>query len=249
MRRQAFYWTYLVIAIVLTMYGGFSVFYSAAHHKDIPDYGVILLIVGGAMFVVFFILFIISLFQRKKEPKNPKVVEAQTEETIIEEISDVEELKEELESEEEVESEVEIIPVTKSLRDDDDDFEPVVRPRRFGGSAYIKQVGYGPVLRVENENILDMRSNTYYRIEGNMVKRSGGGPVYEISGNRIKEAFGSYLYEISGSNINKTYGGYFASISDSYIQTVDLSERYEISGELNLSQKLAVVALLFGSRL
>lgn len=43
-----------------------------------------------------------------------------------------------------------------------------------------------------------------------------------------------------------SYGGYFASISDGYIQVHDLSEKYEISGDLNLEQKLAVVALLFG---
>ena len=189
MRKQSFYWTYLVIAIVLIMYGGFSIIYNINHHKDIPDYGVILLIVGVVMFVIFLILFFISLFQKKKEASKPKVVETHIEETVIEEIPEAEEPQEE----QEIEEEDEPTPVVANHQKDDD-YEPVRPIRRFGGSAYIKQVGYGSVLRVENENILDMRSNTYYHIEGNMVKRSGSGPVFEISGNRIKEEFGSYLY-------------------------------------------------------
>ncbi|MBO4541521.1 MAG: hypothetical protein J5736_06060 [Bacilli bacterium] len=120
-------------------------------------------------------------------------------------------------------------------------------PRFLGGSAYINKVGYGPVLRVEEEEILDMRSNAYYRIEGKQVKRLGSGPVYEISGNRIRLAFGGYLYEISGETVNKVFGGYFASFSGGYLQTFDLKEKYEISGSLSLQQKLAVVALLFGT--
>lgn len=108
-----------------------------------------------------------------------------------------------------------------------------------------KKVGYGPVLRVEEDEILDMRSNTYYRTDGNIVKRSSSGPVYEISGNRIRSAFGSYLFEISGGSVYKTFGGFYASISGGYLQTYDLSEKYEISGSLSIKQQLAVVALLF----
>ena len=92
-----------------------------------------------------------------------------------------------------------------------------------------------------------MRSNTYYVIEGNMVKMRGQGPIYEISGSRIRDAFGGYLYEISGSSVNKTFGGFFASIESGYLQTHDLKVKYEIPSSLNMKQKLAIVALLFGS--
>ncbi len=92
-----------------------------------------------------------------------------------------------------------------------------------------------------------MRSNTYYRIEGNMVNRSGSGPVYEISGNRIREAFGSYLFELSGSNLNKIYGGFYASISGGLLKVYDLSEQYEIPTSLNRKQILVIAALLFGN--
>ena len=39
-----------------------------------------------------------------------------------------------------------------------------------GGSGYVKKIGEGPILRISNKEILDMRSNTYYRIEDNYVK-------------------------------------------------------------------------------
>ena len=112
--------------------------------------------------------------------------------------------------------------------------------------AYIKKVGYGPILRVSEEQILDMRSNTYYTIDGNIVKQNGYGPVYEIRGNMIKKAFGSYLYEISGSNVSKVYGGYYASFSGHYLQLNDLSEKYEFTDSLSLKQNLVVIAIIFG---
>ena len=113
-------------------------------------------------------------------------------------------------------------------------------------TVYVKQVGYGPLLRVEGDRIIDMRSNTYYRLENNMLMQDGYGPVFEIRGNQIKNAFGGYLYEISGSNINKTFGGFYASISGNYITLFDLSIKYEMTNQLSKKQLLAVVALLFG---
>ena len=113
-------------------------------------------------------------------------------------------------------------------------------------TVYVKQVGYGPLLRVEGNRILDMRSNTYYRIENNIVNQEGYGPVFEIRGNQIKNAFGGYLYELSGSNINKVFGGFYASISGNYITLYDLSIKYETTDSLSKSQILAVAALLFG---
>ena len=125
---------------------------------------------------------------------------------------------------------------------------PACAPKRSDeGTIYVKRLGYGPVLRIEGDEILEMRSNTYYRIEGNYVKRSGGGPAFEISSNRIKSAYGSGLYEISGDNVSKTFGGHYAGFSGNRLQTNDLREQYECTGSLNLRQKLTVVALLFGS--
>lgn len=113
-------------------------------------------------------------------------------------------------------------------------------------TSYVKLVGYGPVLRVEGNRIVDMRSNTYYRIEENVVMQDGAGIRYEIRGNQIKDAFGSYLYEISGSNINKVFGGFYASISGNYITVYDLSSKYEMTDSLSKKQILVVAALLFG---
>lgn len=239
MRRQYFYWTYLVTALVISVYGGYIVFYNLNNKKDVPVLGLVFFIAGIVLLLIYLILFIVSFTQKKNRPINNEVVEVKEKE---------EEIKPEIKEEPKPEVKEEPKPRVASSPRRDIEYRSVRKiSRPVGGSAYIKRVGYGPVLRVEEEEILDMRTNSYYRIEGNMVKRSGGGPVFEISGNSIRAAFGSYLYEISGNNINKTYGGYFASISGGYIQTYDLQEKYEISGQLSLRQQLAVVALLFGT--
>ena len=236
MRRQSFVWTFLVLAIVLTAYGGYAVINAVVKQENIPVLGLVFLIIGSAMLVLFLILLVISLFQKKNKPViNEAVEQIEMEKEPIEEKTD------------------EIKPVSlnkpseRTYRNDVTYERQSSSSRSYLGSAYINKVGHGPVLRAEEEQILDMRSNTYYRLEGNMVKMSGSGPVFEISGNRIKAAFGGYLYEISGGSINKIYGGYFASISGGYIQTYNLSEKYEISGSLTLKQQLAVVAILFGT--
>lgn len=233
MRRQYFAWTYLVLAIVLTAYSGYSIIYNINHQKDVPVLGIVFLTIGGVMLALFLILFIISAFQKKKTP----VMDVTNEPEKVEEV--VVEKKEEEEP-----ASVEK-PRPKTYQKDVTYQSNRTVSRSYGGSAYIKKVGYGPVLRVEEDEILDMRSNTYYRIDGNIVKRSGSGPVYEISGNRIRSAFGSYLFEISGGSVYKTFGGFYASISGGYLQTYDLAEKYEISGSLSIKQQLAVVALLF----
>ena len=124
-------------------------------------------------------------------------------------------------------------------------YERVSYSRYDVDDIYVKKVGYGPVLRVSGNRVLDMRSNTYYHIQGNMVHQDGGGPAFEINGSKIRSAFGGYLYEISGSNINKVFGGFYASISGNYITIHDLSEKYETTGTLNKNQILVVAALLF----
>ena len=243
MRRQHFAWTYLVFALVITIYGSWAVFYNLGKQKEVPILGWIMFILGTTMLVVFLILLLISVIQRKKNPPQPEPKKETLEEQVLEEI------KEEKEEESEVIEEVEPKETFVPRSDTEYRSTPTGTVRRSsfnGGSAYISRVGYGPVLRVTNDEILDMRSNTYYRIDDDMVKKLGSGPVFEISGNRIRDAFGGYLYEISGNNINKVFGGYYASIEGGYLQTHDLQQRYEISGHLNLAQQLAVVAILFG---
>ena len=146
----------------------------------------------------------------------------------------------------------EIPPTNPTLKEEKEERAPKTRARYnsssdyFVSTVYVKQVGYGPLLRVEGNRILDMRNNIYYRIENNMVTQEGYGPVFEIRGNQIKDAFGGYLYELSGSNINKVYGGFYASISGNYITLYDLSVKYETTDSLSKRQILAVAALLFG---
>ena len=238
MRRQHFEWTFVVTGLVLTIYGAYSVIYNHMQGRDIPILGLVFLIVGVALLLVYLVLAVITIFQRKhKKVAQPDIcetteVEEKKEEPQVEEPPVVaEKPSPELEY---TQREKSTYTRNKSIYDFD------------GGSGYVSKVGFGPVLRVENERILDMRSNTYYCIEGNLVKELGSGPVFEISGNRIRLAFGGYLYEISGSNVNKTYGGFYASFNGNYLQTHDLREKYEMPSNLNMKQKLAVVALLFG---
>ena len=238
MRRQYFNWTWLVLALVLTVYGGYSLIYSHINNNPVPTLGLVFLIIGSVLLVAFLIFAFISLFQKKK-----KIDESNT---VIE--NSVKEIKEE--SVEVVEEPAEIKEEPKNTYSPRSEitYENRRVVRSFsGGSGYVKRIGHGPVLRISEEEILDMRSNTYYRIEGNMVNRSGSGPVYEISGNRIREAFGSYLFELSGSNLNKIYGGFYASISGGFLKVHDLSEQYEIPTSLNKKQILVIAALLFGN--
>lgn len=245
MRRQHFAWTYIVLSLVLTIYGTYSLIYNHVKGRGLSILGLVFLIIGSTLLIIFFTLLIISHFKKKKALANSKVIETEVKEAEPEEVKEVKpEPKEEAKKpvEEKKTSTSGYTPRKSSS------YSSSRSSSSFsGGDAYIKQVGYGPVLRVNGQQILDMRSNTYYQIEGNMVHMHGSGPVFEISGNRIRLAYGSYLYEISGDSVNKIYGGYFASISGGYIQTYDLSQKFEISGDLNLKQKLAVVALLFGA--
>ena len=250
MRRQHFEWSFVVLGLILTIYGAYSLIYNYANNKDIPGLGIAFLIVGATLLLLYLGLFIISLFQKKN-----RIVEQdqQAEEPISEQVSANEDVEEKI-----VEEQIEKEPIEDVVEEGDSSDEEYI-PRESvsyqrnrsiydsdGGSGYVNKVGYGSVLRVENNRILDMRTNTYYVIEGNFVSEQGSGPVFEISGNRIKLSFGSYLYEISGNNVNKVFGGFYASFSGNYLQTNDLEHVYEISCSLSSKQRLAVVALLFG---
>jgi len=268
MRRQHFAWTFLVTALVMLVYGVYSVFYCLNRKTDIPVLAIVFLIIGGVMLLVFGVLYLISRRQKmrypaskgpihpKKEEPEPEIEEEPQPEVKEEPKPVAPVVEKEMEPKAKEEPEPKEPEVEEEEPDDEEEtsyydevvYEPAPAPRPFrGGNAYVKRLGYGPVLRVEGAEILDMRSNTYYRIEGNYVKRMGSGPVFEISGNRIRAAYGSYLYEISGTSISKVYGGFYASVNGNFINLFDLSVQYEMSGSLNNTQILVVAALLFGS--
>lgn len=241
MRKFYLVWVIAVFGIVGTVYGGFSLIYNFSHCKGLYLPALVLLICGGAALVLFITLYTISYFQMKKRERERAPLEAE----VIEE-------KEEEPAKEEPKPDPVIEPKQEQKEMEKEEFvKRIQRPSPSSSSysvstVYVKQVGYGPLLRVEGNRILDMRSNTYYRIEDNMLMQEGYGPVFEIRGNQIKNAFGGYLYELSGSNINKTFGGFYASISGNYITLYDLSIKYEMTDSLSKSQILAVAVLLFG---
>lgn len=241
MRRQYFTWSWLVLAVVLTAYGAFSLIYNHVHGKDISILGLAFLIGGVVLFAVYFVLFFLDSRRKKNAVLETKKTENRP--TEIEDKPDDSAQKKE--TEETIPEPVEkakrtyTAPSRRSYR------ATGAPSRREGGSGYVRQIGYGPVLRINEGEVLDMRSNTYYRIEGNFVYQNGGGVLYEISGNRIRDAFGGYLFEISGSNVNKVFGGYYASFGGGYLQTHDQKEKFEVPSDLTMSQKLVVVALLF----
>ena len=234
MRRQRFWWTFLVGGLVCTIYGGFTLIYHLNHGNGLKVHALILLILGVVALLLYLVLLLLTFLQNKKKqeekPVEPVVKVEEKEPEPIEEIKE--------------EKKPEPKPTPRKR-----DYEYVREPRRSGPTytdAYVRKVGYGPVLRFFGNQILDMRTNAYYRFQDNYVYRDGGGVAYEISGKRIRNAFGGYLYELSGSNINKTYGGFFASVSGNYISKYDNSERYETTDSLTSSQILLAVVLLFG---
>lgn len=243
MRRINFWWTYLVGCIVCIAYGGGTLLYHFRKGNGLSVHALILLIIGGVCLLIFLVLYILFLIQKKKT----KAPEEEPTPELVEDTNDVEEVETSTEE-----------PQAEDTSDNDIDYASIERinpttisyrpsSSSSGRTVYVKKVGYGPILRIEGDRFLDMRSNTYYHIQGNMVNQDGGGPAFEISGNSIRSAFGGYLYEISGSNINKVFGGFYASISGNYITLFDASEKYEITDSLNKKQLLIVAALLFGS--
>ena len=233
MRKQYFWWTFLVGGLVCTIYGAYTLIYHLNHGNGLKPFSLLLLILGSIALIIFFILFLLSKKKSHEEKPAEKVIEEKIE--LVKEEEKPKPAVQDIKPQETIKQEYKYERNISSHRDVE--YE----------DAYIKKVGFGPVLRVNGKRILDMRNNTYYRIEGNFVHQEGYGPVFEISGNKIRSSFGGYLYEISGDSVNKTYGGYFASFSSGYIKIHDLSEIYEVSNSLTLYQKLIVVALLFGA--
>lgn len=244
MRRRYFIWTYLVITIILTIYGGYSIFYGLSKDR-IPILGLIFFIIGIVLLIIFVVLAIITYFQRKKErnQKEIEIKEIEKEEAPVIKNEEVSVNEEPNKKEENVVVNNNPTSYTKQV----DRSENTYASRYDVETIFVGEVGRGLILRVTGGEIFDMRTNTYYGIENNIVKQKGSGPLFEISGNRIRSAFGSYLYELSGDSVNKVFGGYYASFSGNRLTIHDLSKIYEFSGSLSQKQKLAVVALLFGS--
>ncbi len=236
MRRQRLIWSFLVVSILFIAYGTYFSFRKFSTNKVHFYIALTIAIIGALMLATYLIFYLIDSIQRKNVKKNtpPKV------ETVEEPVEEVEEPKEEKPEPKEE---------SKPYRNDTDHVSSFT-PRRtsssdYGGTVYVKRVGYGPVLEISGNRIRDMRNNTYYRIDGNYVYCDSGGLVFEISSNRIRHISGGYLYEISGSSINKIYGGFYASISGNYITLYDSSEKYEITDSLSRSKLLVMAALLF----
>ena len=248
MRRIYLGWMIAVFGIFGTVYGAYLLVYHFNRGNGLNIYALLLLIFGAIALTLILVLYIITFIQkRKKKLEAPVMEETPIEEPVIEEVVEQPQPKEEEPSEEEPQEEVIDDEIEK-----EDDYVPIEHrtyhssPSHSYSTIYVKQVGYGPILRIEGERIVDMRTNTYYRLENNMVTQEGYGPIFEIRGNQIKDAFGGYLYEISGSNINKVFGGFYASISGNYITLYDLSIKYEMTDSLSKRQLLAASALLFG---
>lgn len=234
----------MVIGTIGIAYGAHLLFYHSSKGEGLYIPGLLLLIFGILFLIPSIVANIYFVFKRRKEfaaSIEEKQKEIEEKEGKVEEPAPTPKEKEEKVETAQPRREVRPSYTPRPQRSDE---EAPSRPSC--STSYVKKVGYGPVLRVCGPQIVDMRSNTYYRIEGNIVKEDGGGPRFEIRGNQIRDIYGSYLYEVNGSNINKVYGGFYASISGSYITLYDLSEKYEMTDDLSKKQILAVAALLFG---
>lgn len=232
MRRQSFYWTYLALAIVLTAYGGYMLIYHFNHGNKLSILSLVFLIIGPIMLLIYLVLCLLSL-KNKRSKETVQVITNEFEPEPVEK------------PEPQPVNSDEHVSFKPTPKNNETTYERGSYSIYDTEDVYVKKVGYGSILRVTDNRILDMRNNTYYRIQGNTVNQDGGGPVFEISGNSIRSAFGGYLYEISGNNINKIFGGFYASISGNYITLFDSSEKYEITDRLSQKQLLAITALLF----
>lgn len=238
-RKQYLPWLIMVVGFIGTAYGIYLLIYHFNKGNGLNVPALVLLIIG-VVCLIFTGLLVVSIYVFQKKNKNAEnTVE---EPKIEEELEVVEPLMEEEK------------PTPKVERKSEETAYVPREKRSYSSSSssytstcYVKLIGYGPLLRVEGNRILDMRTSTYYRIENNVVNQEGYGIRYEINGNKIRDAFGSYLYEISGSNINKVFGGFYASISGNYLTLYDSSKKFEMTDSLSKKQLLIVAALLFGN--
>ena len=238
-RKQYLPWVIMVVGVIGTAYGTYLLIYRLNKGNGLNVLALILMIVG-IICLLFTIALLVSnyLFEKKKKKTENTIDEPKVEEPIPEVVEPVKEETKPAPKEERKSEETTYVPREK---------RSYSSSSSYLSASYVKLIGYGPLLRVEGNRILDMRNNTYYRIENNIVNQEGYGIRYEIHGDKIRDAFGAYLYEISGSNINKVFGGFYASISGNYLTLFDLSKKYEMTDSLSRKQLLLVAALLFGN--
>ena len=247
MRRQSIAWTYLVISVLLILYGGYFVISGNKYGGNIYVSAIIALSIGSIMMLIFLILSTIDRINNKKDEKNKKV---QEENKIVEEEftieNEVETPKEKVI--EEKKSEPEEIKVVESPKPSSPSYSRSIKKENMSRPyyGYISELGVGPIIDINGFRIRDMRSNTYYRLESNCVYSDYGGLVYVIEGNVIRSVGRGYLYEISGGDVYKVYGGYFASFSGNHISLYDNSKIYEYGGGMSIELKLVITVILFG---
>ena len=76
MRRQYLAWAWLVLGIILTVYGGYSLIYNQVNGKDFSVLGLVFFVVGLVLLILFAVLMIISFVQKKHQTaKKEEVVE------------------------------------------------------------------------------------------------------------------------------------------------------------------------------
>ena len=254
MRKYRLPWSIAAFGFVAVAYGTYSLVSHLKSDEEIFLPSLLMLIAGAIALLTLLVLILIDALKRIR---NKDLIEAPINEDSYEEAIKVEEEEERHISEnpinideEEIEDE-EINSADEDEEEEEEEFTPSYR-RSYSSSnysystIYVKEIGYGPVLRIDGSRILDMRNNVYYHVENNIVIQDGYGPVFEIRGNQIKDVYGSYLFEISGNNINKVFGGFYASISGNYITLFDSSRKYETTESLSRNQILIIAALLFG---
>ena len=246
MRKYRLPWSIAAFGFVAVAYGTYSLVSHLKNDDGIFLPGLLMLIAGALALLTLLVLILIDAFKRIR---NKELIETPINEDSYEEAIKVEEEEEKHISENPINIDEDGIENVDEY--EEEEFTPSYT-RSYSSSSYsystiyVKEIGYGPVLRIDGSRILDMRNNVYYHIENNIVIQDGYGPAFEIRGNQIKDVYGSYLFEISGNNINKVFGGFYASISGNYITLFDSSRKYETTESLSRNQILIVAALLFG---
>lgn len=247
MRKYRLPWSIAAFGFVAVAYGTYSLVSHLKSDEEIFLPGLLMLIAGAIALLTLLVLILIDAFKRIR---NKDLIEAPIKEDSYEEAIKVEEEEEHI-SENPINIDEEEIDNLEEYGEEEEEFTPSYT-RSYSSSSYsystiyVKEIGYGPVLRIDGSRILDMRNNAYYHIENNIVIQDGYGPTFEIRGNQIKDVYGSYLFEISGNNINKVFGGFYASVSGNYITLFDSSRKFEATESLSRNQILIIAALLFG---
>lgn len=251
MRKYRLPWSIAAFGFVAVAYGTYSLVSHLKNNEEIFLPGLLMLIAGAIALLTLLVLILMDAFKRIR---NKDLIEAPIKEDSYEEAIKVEEehiSENHINMDEEKIENEEIENVDEYDEEEEEEFMPSYT-RSYSSSSYsystiyVKEIGYGPVLRIDGSRILDMRNNAYYHVENNIVIQDGYGPTFEIRGNQIKDVYGSYLFEISGNNINKVFGGFYASVSGNYITLFDSSRKYETTESLSRNQILIIAALLFG---